>query len=176
MASGGKAGRPGAGARGELVLVAGGTPKKRKAVKRDWSRAKESVFVEALEATCNVTLACEAAGVSTTSAYQRRKINAAFRNAWREAIGLAYQKLELVLIERALNGTEKIVTKGEGREERMREYPNHIALQLLKMHRETAIEASSDVPDDEASEARQRVLTKLGRLRERVAAQADCSE
>ena len=86
------------------------------------------------------------------------------------------KKLELVLIERALNGTERIVTKGEGREERMREYPNHIALQLLKMHRETAIEATSEVSDDEASEARQRVLAKLGRLRERVAAQASGCE
>ena len=154
------------------MLVAGGAPKKRKAVARDWSKAKDQKFVEALGETCNVTLACEAAGVSTTSAYKRRKENAAFRNAWREAIGLAYQKLELVLIERALNGTEKIVIKGEGREERMREYPNHIALQLLKMHRETAIEAQTEVPEDEVSEARQRVLEKLGRLRERITAQA----
>ena len=77
-----------------------------------------------------------------------------------------------MLIERALNGTEKIVTKGEGREERMREYPNHIALQLLKMHRETAIEAQTEVPEDGVGEARQRVLEKLGRLRERITAQA----
>ena len=154
------------------MLVAGGTPKKRKAVARDWSKAKERAFVETLSETCNVTLASEAAKVSTTSAYKRRKLNAAFRNAWREAIGLAYQKLELVLIERALNGTEKIVIKAEGREERMREYPNHIALQLLKMHRETAIEAQTDVPEDEVSETRQRVLEKLGRLRERITAQA----
>jgi hypothetical protein len=54
----------------------------------------------------------------------------------------------------------------------MREYPNHIALQLLKMHRETAVEAQADVPEDEVSEARQRVLEKLGRLRERITAQA----
>ena len=83
MASGGKAGRRGAGARGELVLVAGAAPKKRGAVARDWSKAKEQKFVETLTATCNVTIACEAAGISTTSAYQRRKVNAAFRSAWR---------------------------------------------------------------------------------------------
>ena len=176
MASRGRAGRDKPAARGELVLVAGGTPKKRKSSDRDWSKAKEQAFVEALGETCNVTLACAAAGVSTTSAYRRRKGNAAFRNAWREAIGLAYQTLELVLIERALNGTEKIVTKGEGREERMREYPNHIALQLLKMHRETAIESATEVPEDEADEARKRVLAKLGRLRERVMAQAEAGE
>ena len=90
MQSGSKAGQRGAGTRGELVLVAGGAAKKRKAVARDWSKAKERAFVGALGDTCNVTLACEAAKVSTTSAYNRRKVNAAFRNAWREAIGLAY--------------------------------------------------------------------------------------
>ena len=176
MASGRKAGQRGAGARGELVLVAGGAPKKRKAVARDWSKAKERAFVEALGETCNVTLACAAAGVSMTSAYKRRRVNAAFRNAWREAIGLAYQKLELVLIVRALNGTEKIVTKVDGREERMREYPNHIALQLLKMHRETAIEAATDVPEDEVDETGKRILDKLNRLRERVTAEAEAGE
>ena len=176
MASGGKAGQRKAAARGELVLVAGGAPKKRKAVARDWSKAKERAFVEALTETCNVTLACEAAKVSTTSAYKRRKVDAAFRNAWREAIGLAYQKLELVLIERALNGTEKIVTKIDGREERMREYPNHIALQLLKMHRETAVEATTEVPDSEVDEARQRVFDKLERLRIQVTAKAEEAE
>ena len=82
MASGGKAGRRGAGARGELVLVAGAAPKKRRAVARDWSKAKEQKFVETLTATCNVTIACEAAGVSTTSAYQRRSGRCWGRSSW----------------------------------------------------------------------------------------------
>ena len=126
--------RRGAGRPPALVLVGGKRGQVRKASKRSWTKVKERKFLSALAETCNVTRACEAAGVSDTNVYQRRKVDAAFRAGWLEAIATAYQRLELVLIERALNGTEKIVTKVDGREERMREYPNHIALQLLKMH------------------------------------------
>ena len=111
--------------------------------------------------------ACEAAGVSDTNVYQRRKVDAAFRAGWLEAIATAYQRLELVLIERALNGTEKIVTKADGREERMREYPNQIALTLLRMHRDTAAEAQTEVPIEDVEEIRKRLLGKLQRLRKR---------
>jgi hypothetical protein len=41
-----------------------------------------------------------------TVAYRRRKADAAFRAGWLEAIGVAYQRLELVLLDRAFNGTE----------------------------------------------------------------------
>jgi hypothetical protein len=152
----------------DLVLVGGGTRAQvRKASRRDWTKAKEQRFLTVLAETCNVSRACEEAGVSDSGAYQRRKANAAFRAAWLDAIGTAYQRLELVLLERALNGTEKIVTKSDGREERMREYPNQIALTLLRMHRDTAAEAQTEVQADDVEEIRQRLLEKLERLRER---------
>jgi hypothetical protein len=46
-----------------------------------------------------------------TVAYRRRKTDAAFRAGWLEAIGVAYQRLELVLLDRAFNGTEKLVRR-----------------------------------------------------------------
>ena len=72
-----------------------------------------------------------------TVAYRRRKMDAAFRAAWVEAIAVAYQRLELVLLERAFNGTEKVIPPQDGSEERMREYSNQLGLTLLKMHRDT---------------------------------------
>jgi hypothetical protein len=39
-----------------------------------------------------------------------------------EAIGAAYQRLEMVLLERAFAGTEKLVRRKDGSEERMVEY------------------------------------------------------
>src|SRR5262245_56418388 len=110
----------------ELVLVGGGKARVRKSSGRDWSKAKETKFLSVLAETCNVTLACEEAGISNSAAYCRRKSDASFRAGWMDAIGAGYQKLELVLLERALNGTEKVVIKTDGREERMREYPNAI--------------------------------------------------
>ena len=163
----------------EMTLVAAARPQLKKPAKRDWSQEKAMRFLGVLAETCNVSLACEGAGVSNSQAYRRRKSDAAFRAGWMDAIGAAYQRLELVLLERALNGTEKIVIKTDGREERMREYPNQIALTLLRMHRDTAIEAQTEVPVDDVEEIRKRLLGKLERLRKREeqkAAAGGCAE
>ena len=153
---------------GELMLVVGEKSQLRKASNRDWSKAKEQVFLTVLAETCNVTCAAAEAGVSVSAAYRRRKADAGFRAAWLEAIGSAYQRLELVLLERAFAGTEKIVRRKDGSEERMVEYPNQLALTLLKMHRDTAMEASADFAPDDIEEVRQRVIAKLERLRRRA--------
>ena len=139
----------------------------REASGRGWNRAKETEFLSALETTCNVTAAAARAGVSVSSAYRRRKSHADFRIGWHEAVGVAYQQLELALIERALVGTEKIVRRRDGSEEVMRDYPNAIALTLLRLHRETAAQAVAEEEPDNMDEVRERLLTKLKRLRER---------
>lgn len=148
----------------ERVLVGG---QMRKASKRNWSKAKIDNFLSALAETCNVTMAAAEAGVSVSAAYERRKADAGFRGAWMEAIGAAYQRLEMVLLERALVGTEKLVRRKDGSEERMLEYPNHLALTLLKMHRDTAAEATAEIDPDDVEDVRERVLAKLERLRKR---------
>ena len=160
---------------GELALARGKRPKVRCASKRSWSREKEKEFLSTLAETCNVTVAAAEAGISPSAAYDRRKSDARFRAGWGEAIAVAYHKLELILLERALNGTEKLVTRRDGSEERMREYPNQLALALLKMHRDTAVEAETEVPPEEVAEIRARLLKKLERLRRRGAAD-DCGE
>ena len=160
---------------GELVLAAGGKAQLRKASKRNWTKAKEERFLSVLAETCNITQAAAGACVSVSGAYQRRKRDAAFRTAWLEAIGAAYQRLEMVLLERAFVGTEKIVRRKDGSEERMVEYPNQLALTLLKMHRDTAVEAVTEVPPDDVEEIRERVLEKLERLRKREAESASAA-
>jgi len=155
----------------ELVLAATGKPQKRRASNRNWTRVKEAAFLGALADTCNVSAAAEAAGVSVSAAYLRRKTVAAFRAAWAGAVASAYQRLELVMLERALNGTEKIVVRKDGTEERMREYPNQIAMTLLKMHRETAQVAIEEPPEQEIEEVRERLFEKLQRLRNRFEAE-----
>jgi hypothetical protein len=133
-----RVGRSGAKSKA-LTIVGGSKPQARKASRRDWTKAKEQAFLESLADTCNVTAAAAAARVSVGGAYKRRRNVAAFRAGWAEAIATAYQRLELVMLERALKGTEKIVVRKDGSEERMREYPNQIALHLLKMHSDSAM-------------------------------------
>jgi hypothetical protein len=80
---------------------------------------------------------------------------------------MAYQRLELVLLDRAFNGTEKLVKRRDGSEERMLEYSNQLGLTLLKMHRDSAIEASTELPPEDVDEIRERIIKKLQRLKKR---------
>jgi hypothetical protein len=154
-----------------MTLVAAEKPQLRKRAKRDWSKAKAQRFLSVLGETCNVSEACRRSKVAMTVVYRRRKMDAGFRAEWAETIGDAYRRLELVLIERAFNGTERVVTRRDGSEERMREYPNHIALKLLQMHRETAIEAESEQSGEDVEEIRERLVRKLQRMKKRDEAQ-----
>jgi hypothetical protein len=152
---GGLARKAGAGA--DLRLVQGKKVQLRKPSRRNWSKARENAFLSILADTCNVTLAAAEAGVSVSHAYRRRKN------------GAAYHRLELVLLERAFVGSEKLIRRKDGSEERMVEYPNQLALTLLKMHRDTAVEATTEVPPDDVEEIRERLLEKLERIRKRDA-------
>lgn len=151
----------------ELTLVAAKQPQLKKRAKRDWSKAKAREFLSALAETCNVTEACRRSGVPMTVAYRRRKMDAAFRAGWLGAIADGYQRLELLLLDRAFNGTEKVIRRKDGTEERMVEYPTQLGLQLLKMHRDTAIEASTVLQPDQIEELRERLFKKLQRLKRR---------
>ena len=142
-------------------------PQMKKRAARDWSKAKAGRFLTALSETCNVSEACRKSKVPMTVAYRRRKMDAAFRAAWQEAIAIAYQRLELVLLDRAFNGTEKVVKRRDGSEERMLEYSNQFGLSLLKMHRDTAVAADHDVPAGDMDEIRERLVKKLQRLKKR---------
>ena len=156
----------------DVMLAGGKKAQMRKTSARNWSKAKEEQFLSVLAETCNVTRAASEAGVSVSHAYRRRKADAAFRGAWMEAIAAAYQRLELVLLERAFAGTERMVRRKDGSEERMVEYPNQLALTLLKMHRDTAVEATTEMPADDVEGVRERLLEKLERLRKR---EAECN-
>src|SRR5690242_8513497 len=145
----------------------------RKPQPREWSREKEASFLSVLAETCNVTLAAAEAGVSTGSIYRRRKENAAFRAGWREALSVAYQRLEMVLLDRAFVGTEKIVKRRDGSEERMLEYSNQLGLTLLKMHRDNALEAAPENEPPNMDEIRERLFQKLERLRKREEARGN---
>ena len=171
MASKARAVKPGRSDRRGLVLTEGTKAKFRKATKRDWTKAKEVQFLTVVAETCNVTLACREAGVSISAAYNRRNKHAAFRAAWGEAIAIAYRRLELMLLERSFNGTEKVITRKDGSEERVREYPNSLALQLLKMHKDKAESAEREPGDGEMEELRAKLQGKVERLRARLLAE-----
>lgn len=156
----------------KAVAIDGGTRVRKRAIRKvAITRKQERKFFAVLAASCNVAMAAREAGVRPQRVYEKRKADAAFREAWGEAIAAGYEKLELVLLERALVGTEKITVDKSGGETRVREYPNNIALSLLKMHREDAREAQArraqELGEEEVQEVRERIVEKLARLAEK---------
>ena len=97
----------------------------------------------------------------------RVEYHAAFRAAWAEALAEAYRNLELMMLERAMNGTVKTVTRADGSIDRTHEYPNAIALTLLRLHRDSAAAAEEEAEASEADveELRARILRRIQRLR-----------
>ena len=150
-----------------LVLEGGARKRKVKASHRSWTKAKEGAFLGALAECCNVKLAAKTAKVSTSSVYDRRSKHASFRVAWDNALATGYAQLELMLLERALHGVEKVVVARDGTRTLMREYSDRVALALLRMHRDTAKLAEETVNDGEYEEAKERIVARLDRLRER---------
>ena len=159
----------------DLVLVGGTATRRRMRQTRDWTRAKEARFLSALGDTCNVTLAAKIAGVGNTTVYSHRAKDAAFRKGWDAAIAQGFARLELEMLERALNGSAREIKVG-GETQVVVDYPDRIGLALLKMHRDRAeapertARAEAEASAEEVQELRAKILAKLERVRERVLA------
>ena len=151
---------------GELVLVGRNKAQRRDASPQTISEERIETFFAELADTCNVVRSAKAAGFTANWAYRKRKMDAGFRAGWARAIAEGYAKLELVLLDRAMNGTVKRVPSGSG-EKRIREYPNQLAMALLKRHGETAATIDNMLSEEEAEEIRERILLKLSKKRAR---------
>ena len=160
-----------------LVVTGGKRPQVRKGSKDGWTAAKRARFLEALAETCNIAESLRRVKMGASGLAKLRARDAAFRAGWAVAIREAVARLEVVLLERALNGTVKTVVKAGGQTETMHEYPNAIALQLLRMHRGEAGEgggfaaagaAADGGYEEDMEELRKRVMRKLAGVRRRL--------
>ena len=152
-----------------LVLEGGGRKRQVRPSHRSWTAAKERRFLEALAMCCNVKLAAKTAKVSTSAAYVRRQKKGVFRRAWETALATGYAQLELMMLERALHGVEKVVVGRDGTRTVMREYGDRVALALVRMHRDTTKAADETIDDLEFEDARDRIIARVQRFREREA-------
>jgi hypothetical protein len=152
------------------ALVIGGhrsQPQRRAGRRSDWTQAKADKFIEVLADSCNVSLAARAIKRSVANVYIQRTKDARFRAQWDQALAIGYARLEMMMLERALHGVEKVIVLKSGETKVMREYPDRVALALLRMHRESVGFINEGVDDDDYQEACERIIARLERLRER---------
>lgn len=68
-----------------------------------WTPRVEQRFLGALMATCNVKAACAEVGMTAASAYAHRKRWPRFAVLWDEAVAEGYARIEIALLDNALN-------------------------------------------------------------------------
>lgn len=156
-----------------LIIDGRSSPKRRRASPQTISDEQIETFFVTLTETCNVLRSAKAAGFARDWAYRKRKRDAAFRRGWAEAVREGYARLELVLLERAIKGTPKLVKTARGSDRVMRDYSTALAVALLKRHAETADSASYDAGQEELAEIRERILERLDRIRVRDGGQIE---
>lgn len=100
-----------------------------------WSARREQAFLTALADTANIAASVRAAGLSDTTVYRRRRDNEDFRSLWAAALREGVAKLEMMLLDRAMNGVEKPVWYGGKQVGTMTDYSDRLALALLAFHR-----------------------------------------
>lgn len=109
------------------------------------SRARE-VFIATLAKTGQVTLSAKAAKIDRVTAYAWRKKNEEFALAWNRALDLAGDMLEDEAVNRAMNGSDGLLTL------------------LLKAHKPERFRERSEVQLTGSLE----ISDKLRKARERV--------
>jgi hypothetical protein len=94
-----------------------------------------SEFLASLTLTPNVSEACRQAGITRKAAYDLRKANPEFAEAWNDALEESTDELVGEAYRRAREGTERPVYF-KGKEcGRFREYSDTLMIFLLKAHR-----------------------------------------
>lgn len=74
--------------------------------RRQWDRA---AWLAAYEEKGTVTAACKVVRISRQTAYQERKLNAPFAEAWDRAEQAVTDVLEKTAVERALDGSDRLM-------------------------------------------------------------------
>lgn len=98
-----------------------------------FSKAKQTVFLDALTETANVRQSAERAGVSYASAYRWRRTKPEFRARWERALEDGYAALEAGLLERAREAVGEIAP-GEHADRLIAPMDAKLAFALLQNH------------------------------------------
>lgn len=125
----------GAGGRARAVVVK---------TQARWTIAKQRDFLATLAETANIARSARAVGMSEQGAYALRRRDEGFRRAWMEALSEGFDKLELMLLDRAMNGTPREHLLPTGAKKVVTEFSEALALKLLAQHRGTVQQARRD--------------------------------
>lgn len=93
----------------------------------------QDLFIAALAESSNVKAAADAASVSQTLVYKKRRTDAVFAMRWYEALAEGYDRLEMDLLERLRTGRLEDIDEDGNR----RKFDVSTAFRCIAAHRDT---------------------------------------
>jgi len=133
-----------------------------------WTLDRQAEFLGHLTMTCNVRASARAVGMSEQGVHRLRMRSPEFRAAWAAALEEGYVRLELMLLERALNGFDKAILKDGRPVGTIKEISDRLGLALLHAPRRgTHRPRPTDIRRDRA-EMRRRIEAKLSEMNKRL--------
>jgi hypothetical protein len=130
-----------------------------------WSKA----FLAELAASSNVSASARNAGISTSTAYEMRRVNPEFNRRWLQALCEGYDHLEMELLHRLRSGEVK---PAGGARRGVRSFDNAIAFRLLVAHRDSAARQRAIRDYEDTDQIILSINAKLDKMRERKLAAA----
>jgi hypothetical protein len=130
-----------------------------------WSKT----FLSHLAETSNVSASAKQAGISKTTAYDKRRKDAEFNRKWQEALFEGYQHLEMETLQRLRDGEVK---QKRDAQRGNRVFDNGNAIRLLLAHRQSAARQEAIRDNRDADAILASIDAKLDRMRERAMQQA----
>ncbi len=142
---------------------------------RRWTKTRQKKFLAELARSLNVAESARQVGMTAASAYDRKRRDTSFAEAWREALDRGYGDLELALLRQAVQGCERTETVHDAKDgsvrqiKTVRSYPQAMAVRLLLAHRAevAAYRQAKDPSDDTEDTVLARVRAEMMALRER---------
>jgi phage terminase small subunit len=125
-----------------------------------FTKVRQSLFLDHLAESSNVTKSAEAAGVSAGCAYALRRKDPDFARRWLAALYEGYIHLELQILERLRDGNMSADDSSK--------YDFTNAIRLLSAHRENAANAQAQQRNVSAAEVRASIDRKVEAIRQQV--------
>jgi hypothetical protein len=133
-----------------------------------WSARRETIFLQTLAQTAKVAAAIRASKLSESNVYRHRQRSEAFRAKWAAALAEGFERLETMMLDRALNGVEKPIWYGGKQVGTMTEYSDRTALALLAQHRGSVRGTAVPTREMSVDEWRAYWERRLGGMRQRL--------
>jgi hypothetical protein len=125
-----------------------------------WSKK----FLAELANTSNVTASAKHAGIVTSTAYDRRRVDPEFNRDWQRALCEGYDNLEMDLLRRLREGEIK---PAAGAKKGVRTWDNAVALRLLGAHKDSATRQRGMRSHEDSEAILQAINDKLRKIHDR---------